>query len=113
MVTEPQVWTIIGVGATAMFTMLTIISTFFVRIVRAEIGGLHGELTGQINGLRGEVKSEINGLRGEVTGEIGGLKGAIAEVRTELRGTNERIDRLDSDISALMRHTFGIDRPGT
>jgi len=26
------------------------------------------------------------------------------------RGINQRIDRLDSDVNALMKHAFGIDR---
>lgn len=35
--------------------------------------------------------------------EIGGLRG-------EMHSIHERLDRLDHDINALMRHTFGIDR---
>lgn len=60
---EPQVWTLIGVFAAAMFGMITIVSTLFVRVVRSEIGRL-------------------------------GVK----------------LDGLDRDVQALMRHTFGIDR---
>lgn len=65
--TEPQVWVLIGVFATAVFGMTTIVSTMFVRVLR----------------------SEIQGLRTEVLGEIRAI---------------------DRDVSALMRHTFGIDR---
>lgn len=89
---EPQVWVLIGVFATGLFGMLTIMSTLFVRVIRSEIGGLRSELTG-----------EIGGMRGELTGEIGGL-------RSEVRSIHQRIDRLDRDINALMKHTFGIDR---
>ncbi len=39
--------------------------------------------------------------------EVGSLR---SEMTTELRSIHHRIDRLDSDISALMRHTFGIER---
>lgn len=60
---EPQVWTLIGVFAAALFGMLTLMSTMFVRILRTEIQGIH-----------------------------------------------RRLDRLDSDVNALMRHTFGIQR---
>ncbi|MDR2320612.1 MAG: hypothetical protein LBE60_03065 [Microbacterium sp.] len=42
------------------------------------------------------VRSEIQSLRVE-------LKGDIAELRTEVRN-------IDRDVSALMKHTFGIDR---
>jgi len=42
------------------------------------------------------VRGEIGGLRAEI-------KGDIAELRSEIRS-------LDRDVSALMKHTFGIDR---
>lgn len=79
--TEAQTWAAIGVLAAAFFATLTLISTLFVRVVRAEIGGLRGE--------------------------IGGLR---AEMNARFDTTNERIDALDRDVSALMRHTFGIER---
>lgn len=62
-VTEPQVWTLIGVFAAAMFGMITIVSTLFIRVLRSELGRLESKL-----------------------------------------------DNLDRDVQALMRHTFGIDR---
>lgn len=65
--TEPQVWTLIGVFAAAMFGMIGIVSTLFIHVVKSEISGLRTELTG-------------------------------------------KIDNLDRDVQALMRHTFGIDR---
>lgn len=36
----PQVWTLIAVFAAAIFGLITIVSTLFVRVVRAEIGRL-------------------------------------------------------------------------
>jgi len=67
---EPQVWTLIGVFAASLFAVLTLLSTLFVRVIRAEIGRL-------------DVKFDA----------LGG-----------------RIDNLDRDVQALVRHTFGIDR---
>ncbi len=60
---EPQVWVLIGVIAAAMFGMITVVSTLFIHVVKAEIGGLR------------------------------------SEIRT-----------LERDVSALYRHTFGLDR---
>lgn len=31
-------------------------------------------------------------------------------IRTEIRGVHHRLDRLDADVNAIMRHTFGIQR---
>lgn len=72
--TEPQVWTLIGVFAAAMFGLITIVSTLFVHVVRAEIGRL-------------DVK--IDGLDAKI---------------------GARMDNLDRDVQALVKHTFGIDR---
>ena len=46
--TEPQVWTLIGVFAAAMFGMIGIVSTLFVQVVRSEINGLRTELTAKL-----------------------------------------------------------------
>lgn len=37
-VTEPQVWTMIGLFAAIVIGMLTVVSTLFVHIVRSEAG---------------------------------------------------------------------------
>lgn len=104
---EPQVWTLIGVFAAGMFGMVTVVTTMFTRVLRTEIGGLRAEMTGEIGGLRAEMAGEIGGLRAEFRGEIAelrtDLKGEIAGLRTEIR-------TIDRDVSALMKHTFGLDR---
>ncbi|MBN8204506.1 hypothetical protein JF550_00880 [Microbacterium esteraromaticum] len=79
--TEPQVWTLIGVFAAGLFGMLTLMSTMFVRVVRTEIGS---------------VRTEIGSVR--------------TEIRSGFDGVHQRIDRLDNDVNALMKHTFGIQR---
>ncbi|WP_344753362.1 hypothetical protein [Leifsonella bigeumensis] len=80
-VTEPQVWTMIGVFTALMFGMLTIVSTLFIRVVRSEISGIRGE--------------------------IGGLR---AEMNARFETMNLKIDGLDRDVQLLMRREFGIDR---
>lgn len=94
--TEPQVWTLIGVFTAAMFGMMTLMSTMFVRVIRSEIGGLRAELFGEMHGMRAELKSEIASVRSELKSDIGQL--------------STKIDSLDRDVQVLMKHTFGIDR---
>lgn len=89
---EPQVWTLIGVFATGMFGTLALMSTMFVRILRTEIGS-----------VRTELRAEVGSLRTE-------LRGEIRSVGVEVAALRERTDLMDRDIQALMRHTFGIDR---
>ena len=55
--TEPQVWTLIGVFAAALFGMLTLMSTMFLNVIRAEIGGLESRLSAKIEILDRDVQS--------------------------------------------------------
>jgi len=85
---EPQVWTLIGVFAASTFAMMGLMSSTFVRILRAEIGGLRGELMGEIGGLRGEV----HGLRGEMNARF--------------ERVDARLDHLDRGVQAIARRVF-------
>ena len=86
--TEPQVWTLIGVFAAGMFGTITLISTMFLRMMQ--------------NGFDG-VRKEFEGVRKEIGSEF-------ASVRTEIHALRGRIDHLDRDVNAIYRHLFGIDR---
>lgn len=79
-VTEPQVWTMIGVFTALMFGMLTTVSTLFVRVVRAEIGGLRSEMNARFE-----------------------------TVDARFDSVHSKIDGLDRDVQLLMRREFGID----
>ncbi len=46
---DAQIWTMIGAFTALMFGMLTVVSTLFVRVVRAEIGGLRSEMNGRFD----------------------------------------------------------------
>ena len=70
---EPQVWTLIGLFAAALFGMLTLMSTMFARLLNARFDSLQAQLEAQIGGLRGEmnarfakVESQINHLGRDV-----------------------------------------------
>jgi len=105
-VNEPQIWTLIGVFGAALFGMLTLMSTMFVRTVRTEIGSVRTE----IGSLRAEVRTELTSVRGEIGSLRAEMGTELRSIRAEIGGLHGRIDRLDSDIAALMRHAFGIER---
>lgn len=46
---DAQIWTMIGAFTALMFGMLTVVSTLFTRVVRAEIGGLRSEMNGRFD----------------------------------------------------------------
>lgn len=93
---DAQIWTMIGSFTVLMFSTLTVVSTLFIRIVRSEIGGLRTEMNGQIGGLRTEMNGQISGLR--------------TEMNARFDTVNTRIDGLDRDVQAIVKHTFGLDR---
>jgi hypothetical protein len=64
-VTEPQVWTLIGVFAAGLFGMLTLMSSMFLRVLKAEIGGLEARLTGKIDALDRDVQALTRHVFGE------------------------------------------------
>lgn len=83
--TEPQMWTVIGIFGASTIGMITLISTWFMRVMRAE----------------------FRGLRGEFRGEIRALGSEITRIDTRLDGIARRLDGLDRDVAALMRRALG------
>ena len=58
---EPQVWTLIGVFATGLFGMITLMSTMFVRIIRTEIGSVRTEIQG-VHTRLDRLDADVNAL---------------------------------------------------
>jgi len=92
--TEAQVWTMLGVFTTLMFGMLTVVSVGFVRVLRAELGGVRSEIGG--------VRSEIGGVREE-------MRARFEAVDARFDAVGHRIDGLDRDVQMLVRRNFGVD----
>ncbi|WP_417563934.1 hypothetical protein [Microbacterium sp.] len=104
--TEPQVWTLIGVFAAGLFGMLTLMSTMFVRVVRTEIGSVRTEI-GSVRTEIGSVRSEIGSVRTVLSGEITSLR---TEMRAEIARLDQRFDTLDRDVQAIAKRVFGADQ---
>jgi hypothetical protein len=88
-VTEPQIWTIISVMAVSFFGIITLVSTMFLRVVKAEIGGLH---------FRFEA----------IDRRFDAVDRRFDAVDLRLDGVDRRLDDLDRDVQFLMRRE--IDR---
>jgi len=65
---DSQVWTLIGVFTTMMLGGMTVMTTQFSRVIRAEVGGLRAELTGRMEGLEGRLTGRIDALENKVDG---------------------------------------------
>ncbi|TSD53682.1 hypothetical protein [Aeromicrobium piscarium] len=75
--TDAQTWTLIVGVLTTFVAIIGLVSTVFIRVIRAEIGGL---------------RSEMGGLRSEMV--------------VRFTAVNERLDYLDRDVQALMKRVF-------
>lgn len=84
---DPQVWTLIGVSTTMMLGGMTLMTMQFSRVIRAEVGGLRGELRGEIGGLRGDLSGRLESLEGRLTGRIDALE--------------HKVDSLDKEVANL------------
>lgn len=89
---DPQVWTLVGVFAASTFGMTGLTTTLFMRWWHTAVDGLRGELTGEIRQLRGEMRAEFADVR--------------SEMRTELARVRADIRMLDQDISAIAKRVF-------
>lgn len=86
--TEPQVWTLIGVFAASMFAMNTLMSNWFVRVLRAEVGGLRAAMRAEISGLRGEINARFE------------------RVDAQFERVDVKLAHLDRDVQALAQAVF-------
>ncbi len=67
--TDAQTWTLIAVFATAFGLMIVLVLRILatsIEAVRAEIGGLRGEVRAEIGGLRGEMNAKLDSLDRDV-----------------------------------------------
>ena len=55
--TEPQVWTLIGMFGAAIFGMLGIVSTMFVHVLKSEISAAESRLTSRIDLLDRDIQA--------------------------------------------------------
>lgn len=93
--TEPQVWVLIGVFATAIFGMLSWQTVSFNRTVNTAIGS---------------VQRELEFLRVSIDARFDAVDAKFDGVDAKFEVVNHKIDGLDRDVQLLMRREFGVDR---
>lgn len=83
-VTEPQVWTLIGVFASAVLAVFATMSGWFVRVLRAEVGGLRAEMNAKFERVDAQ----------------------FARVDAQFDRVDVKLLHLDRDMQALARRVF-------
>lgn len=82
--TEPQVWTLIGVFSTVLFAVFATMSGYIVRLMNAGFD---------------RVDAKIDGLRAEMNARF-----ELVDVKFER--INDRFDHLDRDVQAISKRVF-------
>ncbi len=89
--TEPQVWTLIGVFSTALFAVFTAMSGYLVRTMNAGFDRVDAQFD--------RVDAKIDGLRAEMN-----VKFELVDVKFDRM--NDRLDHLDRDVQAISKRVF-------
>lgn len=85
--TEPQVWVVMGVFATAIFGMLTWQTISFNRALR----------------------TSVDALKDVIDARFAVVDARFDAVTARFDAVDAKIDGLDRDVQALTRHVFGTD----
>jgi hypothetical protein len=81
------------------------------RLLRAEIGALRTDLSGQIVALRTDLGGEIAGLRTDLSGQLAGLRtdvgGQIADMRADLWRSQRQLTWIVVSFAVALMGLFG------
>lgn len=78
--TDPQVWTLIGVFAAVMLGGMTLMTTQLSRIVRVEADRIDGTFSARIDGLDRTLSARIDG----VDARLGRIESKVDDLDKEL-----------------------------
>ncbi|HLT66878.1 MAG TPA: hypothetical protein VKZ73_03325 [Microbacterium sp.] len=94
--TEPQVWTLIGVFAAIMLGAMSLMTTLIMRSTTVAIGG-----------LRNEMVARFMGVDAQFAAMDAKFEALEATVDARLETINVKLEHLDRDVTVLMRRAWG------
>ena len=89
--TEPQVWTLIGVFSTVLFAVFATMSGYMVRTMNAGFD---------------RVDAKIDGLRAAMNAKFDRVDTQFELVDVKFERVNDRFDHLDRDVQAISKRVF-------
>ena len=101
--TEPQVWTLIGVFAAALIGMVTFTTQVMWRAITSQFVSFRAEMRAEFATSRAETSAQISELRAETSAQISELRTETSAQISELR---LQISDLDGDVQAIARRVF-------
>lgn len=103
-------WTIIGVFAACFIGMLTLMSTFFTRVIQTEVRSIHTAFGAEFRSIRTEMNVRFDGVDRRLDGldqRVGSLEQRVGNLEDRVGGLERKVDGLDRDVQALTRREFG------
>lgn len=97
---DPQVWTLIGVFAASIFGALTLVVTLTNRATTSAIEGLRAEMRGGFQAVDARFDA--------VDAKFEAIDAKFEAVDAKFEMVYTKLDALDRDVSALMKHVFRI-----
>ncbi|QIK62306.1 hypothetical protein G7068_03120 [Leucobacter viscericola] len=111
-VTEPQVWTLIGVLGAALFGMITLIVHLTTRTLSSQIEGLRTEMVLRFEAVdskfdRVEEKFDRVEEKFDQMGErFERLEGRVGLIEVRMGKLDSRVHDIDRDVQAISRNVF-------
>jgi len=99
-VTNPQIWTMIGVFCTVLFGSLGL----FGRMIRSDISALSQKIDGVERRLDAKIDGVDNRLDTRISTEVGGLR-AVMDAR--FADVDHRFESLEADMRLIKGHLIG------
>ncbi|MFC4242010.1 hypothetical protein ACFOYW_01385 [Gryllotalpicola reticulitermitis] len=90
---EAQVWAAIGLMASMLLSVMTVISRSFTRTMRAEFKAFRFEMASEFTAVRSEMASEFTAVR--------------SEMASEFKAVRADIGAIDRDVQVLYRRALG------
>ena len=105
--TEPQVWTLIGVFAAVMLGAMTLMTTLITRSTTVAIDGLRQEMIARFETV--DERFEKMDVKFEARFAAMDAKFAALEATVDARfeTINVKLEHLDRDVTVLMRRVWG------
>ncbi|MBO1804453.1 hypothetical protein [Leucobacter ruminantium] len=104
--TEPQVWTLIGVFAAALVGMITFTTQIMWRSINAQFDSFRREMRSEFAAAR----SELAAHRSETAAQFGSVRSEMeahrSETAAQLESLRVQVSHLDRDVEALSRRVF-------
>ena len=104
-VNDAQVWSVIGVLAATLVSMVVGMFALFTRTMKAQFGRVDAQF-GRVDAQFEALRAELTGFRGEVQAQFRAVDAQFKAVDARFEATNQRIDDIDRDIQVVFTRVF-------